>query len=154
MLDMKCDRRTFLFSSAAATCLALVSFAEDAPSDPWKKSDLIEPADLAQKINDKQVHILCVGFPQLYRKHRILNAQLAGPASQPDGLAALRTAAVHLSKKEEIVIYCGCCPMKDCPNTRPAYSALKSAGFENVKVLNLTRNLRLDWTEKGYPSEA
>jgi thiosulfate/3-mercaptopyruvate sulfurtransferase len=152
---MKCDRRTFLlFASAALSCTALPSIAEDAPSDPWKKSDLIEPADLAQKLNDKQVHVICIGFPQLYHKHRILHAQLAGPANQPDGLSALRAAAVHFSKKEEIVIYCGCCPMKDCPNTRPAYSALKSAGFESVRVLNLTRNLRLDWTEKGYPSEA
>lgn len=151
---MPLDRRTFIASlSAAICCAALRSSADEAISDPWSKQDLIEPADLLPRINDKQLRLFCVGFPQLYRKHRIAHAQLAGPVNQADGLSALRTATSHLPKTEEIVIYCGCCPMKDCPNTRPAYTALKSAGFQKVRVLNLPRNLRLDWVEKGYPSE-
>ena len=151
---MKCDRRTFLFLSSTALCsLALTAAAENPPTDPWSSTDLMEPAELAGKISDSHVHLLCVGFPQLYRKHRISHAQFAGPVSQPDGLKALQAAAARLPKNEEVVIYCGCCPMKDCPNIRPAYTALKSNGFENVKVLNLPRNLRLDWTEKGYPVE-
>jgi thiosulfate/3-mercaptopyruvate sulfurtransferase len=43
--------------------------------------------------------------------------------------------------------------MEKCPNIRPAFSALKSAGFQNVRVLELRTNLRTDWTAKGYPVE-
>jgi hypothetical protein len=34
----------------------------------------------------------------------------------PEGVATLRSAVQALPRNEEIVIYCGCCPMKNCPN--------------------------------------
>jgi 3-mercaptopyruvate sulfurtransferase SseA len=44
--------------------------------------------------------------------------------------------------------------MVKCPNVRPAYSALKAAGFKNVRVLDIPENFHADWVAKGYPTEA
>ena len=57
----------------------------------------------------------------------------------------------HFLKKRNIVIYCGCCPFKDCPNIRPAFSLLNSMKFTNHKLLNLPLNLKTDWINHGYP---
>ncbi len=117
--------------------------------------DLIEPAALAKLLNgpEKQPRIFCVTFPVLYRQKHIPHAQFAGPGSKPEGLAALQHAVMRLPRDTDIVIYCGCCPMKDCPNVRPAYRALKQLGFEKVRVLNLPTNFHTDWVAKGYPVE-
>jgi rhodanese-related sulfurtransferase len=128
---------------------------EGTTPDPWSKAELLEPADLVKilKIPGKPLHIICVTFPVLYRQKHIPHAVLAGPASKPEGIAALRTAVGKLPRNAEIVIYCGCCPMKTCPNIRPAYRALKEMGFNNLRVLNLPANFHTDWVAKGYPVE-
>jgi hypothetical protein len=75
---------------------------------------------------------------------------LAGPASKTEGIADLHPAVASLAKSSAIVIYCGCCPMKDCPNIRPAYRTLKELGFNNLRVLDLPTNFHTDWVLKGY----
>jgi hypothetical protein len=114
---------------------------------------LIEPLDLATVLNSHGAvpHVYCVAFPVLYRGKHILGAVFAGPASKTEGIADLRTAVRTLPKDAAIVIYCGCCPMKACPNIRPAYRTLKALGFSNLRVLDLPTNLHTDWTLKGYP---
>jgi hypothetical protein len=122
--------------------------------DPWPKSELLEPAALAQEIRSATPpHVLCVAFPVLYRARHILHAVDAGPGSKPEGLEALKKAAADLPKNADIVIYCGCCPMVKCPNIRPAYRALKDMGFTHVRVLNIATNMHADWYSKDYPSE-
>jgi hypothetical protein len=76
---------------------------------------------------------------------------LAGPASKKKGIADLRSAVAGLPKNAAIVIYCGCCPMKDCPNVGPAFRTLKELGFNNIRVLSLPTNFQTDWALKGYP---
>ena len=100
------------------------------------------------------LQIICVTFPILYRQKHIPGAQLAGPADKPEGLAKLKAAVAHLPRIEEIVIYCGCCPMDKCPNIRPAYRALKKTEFEHIRVLNLPTNFHTDWVAKGYPVDS
>ena len=59
----------------------------------------------------------------------------------------------RLSRDREVVIYCGCCPFRRCPNVRPAFELLKELKFTNAKLLNLPTSLQADWTSKDYPME-
>ncbi len=123
-------------------------------ADPWPRSDLLEPAELAHEIESaKPPTIICVAFPVLYRSRHILDAAGAGPGSKPEGIKAMKQAVAKLPKNADIVIYCGCCPMVRCPNIRPAYRALAEMGFTSVRVLNIPTNMHADWYEKKYPSE-
>lgn len=147
-------RRSFL-SSAASSLLIARAKGDETISDPRSKSELIEPADFVKRLSGQKepLHTICVSFPVLYRQKHIPHAQFAGPANKPEGVAALRRAVQALPRNEEIVIYCGCCPMKNCPNLRPAYRLLKELGFERLGLLDLPTNFRTDWVAKGYPVE-
>jgi hypothetical protein len=68
-------------------------------------------------------------------------------------LKELKALAGTMSKDSEVGIYCGCCPMKDCPNIRPPYETLKRMGFRAVRVLSIPNNMHNDWRTKGYPSD-
>ncbi|HEX4769604.1 MAG TPA: rhodanese-like domain-containing protein [Bryobacteraceae bacterium] len=148
------SRRDFVQLSA---CVMSLDFSASAASsdagDPWSGAELIEPAKLAALLSqgDKAHHVICVAFPALYKQRHISGAMFAGPGSKPEGIAALRTTLEKLTKSDPVVLYCGCCPMEDCPNIRPAYSAAKDLGFKNLRVLNLPNNFHTDWTAKGYP---
>ncbi|MBV8550946.1 MAG: rhodanese-like domain-containing protein [Acidobacteriaceae bacterium] len=147
-------RRALL--AAAASSVVARSLPGDAPvADPWSKDELMEPAALAQLLRTPQKPpvILAVAFPALYRQRHIAHAELAGPTSKPEGIAALKQAVAGLPQNAAVVIYCGCCPMGQCPNIRPAYRMLKDLGYTNLRVLNLPTNLHTDWTEKGFPVE-
>lgn len=123
-------------------------------SDPWSKSELLEPAALAQALRSaKPPIVLSVAFPVLYRSKHIIHAIQAGPTSKPEGIELLKKAVAALPKNADIVIYCGCCPMTKCPNVRPAYRTLKQMGFTHVRVLDIPTNMHTDWYTKGYPSE-
>jgi len=124
-------------------------------NDPWPKDKLLESAALAERLRKgSHPEIISVAFPVLYRQKHIPGARLAGPASKPEGIAQLKAAVAKLPKNTQIVIYCGCCPMTQCPNIRPAYSALHELGYTNVYVLNLPVNFHADWDQKGYPVES
>ena len=111
-------------------------------------------ATLASQLKSNAApHILYVGFPILFKGARIPSAVFAGPCSKKEGLDLLAQSVKALPHDADIVIYCGCCPFVRCPNVRPAYKALKDAGFTNVKVLQLDTNLHTDWVEKGYPTD-
>lgn len=131
---------------------ARAAHGEVAGKEPWSSAQLIEPESLAELLRSgKQPMIICAGFPVLYRQKHITHSVLAGPASKPEGIAQLKEAVATVPKGTEIVIYCGCCPMVQCPNLRPAFSLLASLGYKNVRVLNLPANFHTDWTSKGYP---
>ena len=144
----------------AAYCTLLViaalCFSQEPAADPWPKSMVIEPADLAASLRStaKQPTILCVAFPTLYNSKHITHAIYAGQGSKPEGIESLKKAVASLSKESDIVMYCGCCPMKMCPNIRPAYRALKEMGFTNVRILDVPTNMQTDWYSKDYPFEA
>jgi rhodanese-related sulfurtransferase len=146
------------FQGAAVS--AILSFssrlpAEDKSPDPWTKAELLEPSQLAVVMNSSgpRPQVFCVAFPVLYRTKHIIHAEFAGPGSKPEGIEALKSAVASVNKDSEIVLYCGCCPMTKCPNIRPAYKALKDAGFTKVRVLNIPNNFHTDWVAKGYPVE-
>lgn len=128
--------------------------AQAAPQNSWPAGTLVQPATLLKELHGtRPPAVLCVTFPFLYQAKHIPHARFAGPASKPEGLAKLRAAVSDLPKNAAIVVYCGCCPMKKCPNIRPAYETLRKLGFRDVRVLDLADNFHTDWVAKGYPVE-
>ncbi|MGH9344724.1 MAG: rhodanese-like domain-containing protein [Terriglobia bacterium] len=160
-------RKSKLFAvlcAAAVMALAYAGFyastrlsaAPPAAQDPWPQSQLMAPQTLAEELagKGKKPLIVCVGVPSLYQSAHIPGAQIEGPASEAAGLAKLKQWARRTPKSRRVVIYCGCCPFNVCPNIRPAYEALRKAGFTNIRVLALRSNFLTDWMDKGYPYEA
>jgi hypothetical protein len=145
------NRRAFLQLASSAVPL----LAADVPKNPWQDDDLMKPEDLALGLRkaDIPVSIICVAFPVLYRQRHIAGAVLAGPGSKPEGIEALKAALKNSDKDKLLVLYCGCCPMQQCPNIRPAYLVARDMGLVNVRVLNIPHNFHADWVARGYPVE-
>lgn len=141
-------KRIYPILLIAAAWLAVAFTATD-HHEPWTEDQLMAPADLAKILNDgtiPQPIILNIGSVG-----DIQGAESIGIAKNEDGLESLRTRLSSLPKDAEIVIYCGCCPFKDCPNVRPAFSLLTEMKFTDPKLLDLPDNLKVDWIDKGYP---
>ena len=122
---------------------------------PWSSDEALAPAELAAAIRGggPPPAIVYVGYKALFRTGHIPGAIFHGPASQPEGLSDLQQWAASQPKDRPVVVYCGCCPLEDCPNLVPAYSALKQLGFTKLRVLVLPVSFAADWVERGYPVE-
>lgn len=119
-------------------------------------SQLVAPETLVKELaarHSKKPVVVCVGFEALYRGAHIPEARYAGPAQQALGLSELKKWAASIPRRMPVVIYCGCCPMSECPNIRPAFGMLRREGFSHVYVLNLPNSFAKDWVEKDYPAE-
>jgi len=138
----------FLFLLISATGCKLKP--AELSNEPWNSSQLMEPAILAEQIgkNEKLPVIYNIG-----PSGKIKTSIYIGPAGEEVNLQKLKTDLAERDRNETIVIYCGCCPFKDCPNIRPAFSLLKNMGFRNPLLLNLPDNLKTDWIDKGYPMD-
>jgi thiosulfate/3-mercaptopyruvate sulfurtransferase len=129
---------------------------DSSATDPWSAAQLVQPAALVHQLNGparSRPLVLCVGFDFLYQSAHIPGALLYGPGREPSGLKALADAAKAWQHDRDIVIYCGCCPMKQCPNLRPAFRLLRDRGFTRLRVLDLERDFRQDWLQNTLPSE-
>jgi len=118
-------------------------------SEPWTQQQLLAPSALAKTINNTkaaQPLVYCIG-PQAIIKNSIE----IGSAQVPSNLKNFKQQISRLPKNANIVIYCGCCPFDVCPNVRPAVNLLKEMKFTNFKLLNLPRNIKVDWIDQGYP---
>ncbi|MGH9455582.1 MAG: rhodanese-like domain-containing protein [Terriglobia bacterium] len=128
--------------------------ASGVEANPWNASQVVEPAELAKAVSNESGEkpaVVCVGFDFLFRGAHIPGAAYAGPARDAKGLDALKKWASSIPRDHEVILYCGCCPLHQCPNVRPAFKALAGMGFKNVKVLYLPDNFQKDWVAKGYP---
>lgn len=130
------------------TCLSLLTIQKLVAQEPWSAEQLMQPKELAKKINnrDRAVVIFNVG-----PAGRIKNSIYIGPTQDEESLNLLKSKLSKLPKNTEVVIYCGCCPFKHCPNVRPAFKLLNEMHFSNAKLLNLSKNLKADWIDEGYP---
>jgi thiosulfate/3-mercaptopyruvate sulfurtransferase len=127
---------------------AITAFRQS-QTEPWTEEQLMQPERLAAIINDSTVAkplIINVG-----PVNSIKGAIKTGPAKEKDNLNELEKLLSKEDRKKAIVIYCGCCPFKDCPNIRPAFSLLTKMSFTNHKLLNMPHNLKTDWINHGYP---
>src|SRR5690606_32659954 len=110
--------------------------------EPWQIKQLMKPADLALLIGEGRsdsLHVYSIGPAGL-----IKGAVLIGETRDRANLAALKKAVSKLPKDAAVVLYCGCCPFKDCPNIRPAFEMLNKHGSMNHKLLDLSQNLKVD----------
>ncbi len=104
------------------------------------------------EVQSGKLVLIHVGFRVMYEIAHVPGSTYTGSASTPEGITELRKFAAKLPRKQQIVIYCGCCPWNHCPNIRPAFEALKQMGFSNLKALDIPQRLGDDWTAKGYPT--
>ena len=136
---------------AAAILFSSITPALPQSDNPWTDKQLKDPAVLAAAIADPKAPrpvIFNVGPVQ-----QIKGAIAIGPATKPDNLEKLKQQLAKLPKDKEVIIYCGCCPFRRCPNVRPAFELLQKLKFKNAKLLNLPTSLNDDWISKGYPLE-
>src|ERR1700680_35727 len=118
-------------------------------TEPWRPDQLMEPKDLAVILNSSTVVkplIISVGPAGL-----IKDAVYIGPVHDKENFDKLKEFLSKEKKDRQIIIYCGCCPFEHCPNIRPAFKLLNDMKFTNQKLLNLSRNLKADWINNGYP---
>jgi len=139
--------------TALAIAVGLWSLGSTAlqADEPWTDKELKDPAALAATLSDpKAAHpvILNIGSVQ-----QIKGAVSIGPTGVEENLDKLKQRLTKLPKDKEVIIYCGCCPFRRCPNVRPAFELLKKMKFTKAKLLNLPNNLNDDWISKGYPME-
>ena len=119
--------------------------------DPWKNSELIQPDSLNLLLKNNEVAqplILNIG-----PMGQIKGAKWIGGANTELARQKIIETVKETEKNKYIVIYCGCCTAKNCPNIRPAFTLLKEKGFNNVAVLNIEHDLQSDWIAKSYPME-
>ncbi|HLG36252.1 MAG TPA: rhodanese-like domain-containing protein [Bacteroidia bacterium] len=144
------------FSPITLAILAVIAasvlfFSFQNTTEPWTEKQLMEPADLAKIIRDssaKKPLLFSIGFGG-----GIKGSIDMGASRDKVNLDKFEAALSKLPKDADIVIYCGCCPFKPCPNIRPAFRLLNDMKFTNHKLLNLRQNLKTDWIDKGYAEE-
>ena len=119
--------------------------------EPWTDKELKDPAALAATLADAKAPkpaIFNIGPVQ-----DIKGAISIGPTVVPENLEKLKQRLAKIPKDKEVIIYCGCCPFRRCPNIRPAFEVLKKLKFTKARLLNLPTSLNDDWISKGYPME-
>ncbi len=118
--------------------------------EPWGMSQLLEPKLIS--------HIIYIGkdIPKIISIGPgvvIKNSIGIGECRYNENIEKLKSLVSSFSKDDEIVLYCGCCPFKNCPNIRPAFALINKLGFKNHKLLNIKNNIKADWIDMGYQTE-
>jgi len=119
--------------------------------DPWTAKELIEPDALVNMLGSSSAQ-----KPVIYNIGPMANIKGAitiGSTANKAGLDKLAKALESVPKDKMVVIYCGCCPFRNCPNIRPAFNLLKEKGYTNIRLLNLKQNLKVNWIDNGYPMQ-
>lgn len=139
-------------------CLFTFSNLSAQDSEPWTEAQLMNPADLAEMIEENTAEVLPLilavnpdGMHRLDYEAGIAGAIWFGEAEDEGNLHKLRLYLEEVDRDVEIVLYCGCCPFAMCPNIRPAFELLNAMGFKNHKLLDLPDNIVDDWIDHGYP---
>jgi hypothetical protein len=134
-----------LFTILFLVCTTFV-FAQD----PWKKEQIMPTKELADRITSgKDLPIILNTGPM----DQIKGAIKVGAVNSAEGLQKLKSELAKGNKKQEVVVYCGCCSYANCPNIRPAFNEATKMGYKKVRVLDIPEGFGQDWTAKGYPQE-
>lgn len=136
----------FLF---AFTMMFCTKISAQQNKEPWSSNQLITPKILADKILKQQTEnilIISVGPDDL-----IEGSIHIGPGRDQENIAKLKALLEKTPKDKDIVIYCGCCPFDKCPNIRPPFQLLMDTDFTNATLLDLPKNIKVDWLDKDYP---
>jgi thiosulfate/3-mercaptopyruvate sulfurtransferase len=148
---MRTNSTRSLITLAAVVLLAGATRTFPQTENPWTEEELKDPAALAKVIKDPKAPkpvIFNIGPAR-----QIKGAIRIGPVSKSANLEQLKQQLAKLPKDREVIIYCGCCPFRRCPNIRPAFELLKEMKFTKPRLLHLPNDLNEDWVSKGYPME-
>jgi len=116
----------------------------------WTNDQLLQPSDLAATLKDnKEVAVIFSVGPGAIIPH----SRDMGMIKEQQNMKKFKQELENLPKDTSIIIYCGCCPYEHCPNVRPAIQLLKDMKFTNYKLLDLPDNIKIDWINKGYPTQ-
>ena len=116
----------------------------------WTSDDLLEPSDLSASIkSNKSIPLIFSIGPGAI----IPYSKDIGMVKETENMQKFTDQLSTLAKGTQIVIYCGCCPFEHCPNVRPAIQLLKDLKFTNYKLLDLPHNIKIDWIDKGFPTQ-
>lgn len=118
-------------------------------TDPWTPQQLLSTKVLSTRITQNkmdQTILINIGPDAV-----IKNSFNLGPVQNKGNQEKLQNYLKKVSKDKEVVLYCGCCPFEKCPNIRPAFKSLIAMGYKNTKLLNIPKNIKVDWIDKGYP---
>jgi hypothetical protein len=145
--------------AAVAVACDRHSAAEQTSATPaaQRLGPMLEPAELVKHLDDVKAGrtvVLHVGPSVLFQHAHVPGARALGEAGTDAGYQALVKAIAATPKDKQIVVYCGCCPYRNCPNVHPANKALHASGRKDFKLLDLPTNFRTDWEKKGYPVES
>jgi hypothetical protein len=134
----------------ALSAVLMFNFAS-AQQEQIKKENLMDPKELAQKLNDsKPVKPIVFNVGTVDQIKTAINT---GGVSSDEGFKKFRYEVSKISKDKEVVVYCGCCTSSNCPNIRPAHKYLIDQGFKKPKILDLPTGIKEDWVQKDYPVE-
>ena len=142
-------KKTIQLSTFAFLMLLCGITQAQTKTEPWTDAELKPTQELADQINDtgkKKPLIINIG-PQAVIKGSVD----VGPGGEKENVKKLEKLLAKQDKNQEVVLYCGCCPFERCPNVRPAFTALKQQGFTKARLLNIPKNIKTDWIDKGYP---
>jgi thiosulfate/3-mercaptopyruvate sulfurtransferase len=151
-LTVRLPRRAILTGILAAPLLAgCRSKDENETIGPLVSADAL--AARLDDVKSGKIAVFYVGPDALFGRGHVPGARNVGEVSTEPGRRALIDALAKLPPETEIVVYCGCCPYKNCPNVRPASAVIREAGRTNARVLDLPTRFATDWADKGYPVE-
>lgn len=149
-----CSRRQFTVG-AASVLIGIGCHKEGAAGDE-PIGPLLPPSVLAGRIDEVRsgkIAVFYIGPDALFARGHVPGARRLAPLDSEAGQKQLAGALANVSAETEIVLYCGCCPVRNCPNVRPASAAVRSLRRTNAYVLDLPTRFATDWAEKGYPVE-
>lgn len=149
-------RREFLAGLLPGLLAAGCRSKGEAPLADESIGPLLAPATLASRLDDVnagKIAVLYVGPDALFVRGRVPGARNVGAIDSDEGRKNLSDALGKVPAETEVVLYCGCCPVRSCPNVRPASAVLRALGRPNARVLDLPTRFAADWTDKGYPVE-
>jgi thiosulfate/3-mercaptopyruvate sulfurtransferase len=116
----------------------------------WTSDQLMQPSELSTILkNDKNIPVIFSVGPSATIPH----SKNIGMIKEAENMKKFKDELSALPKDTPIVVYCGCCPYEHCPNVRPAIQLLKDMKFTNYKLLDLPHNIKMDWINKGYPTQ-
>ena len=109
--------------------------------------------DVDDDVRAGKIAVFYVGPEMLFSKGRVPGAKQLPALDSDEGPRALREALARVPPETEIVVYCGCCPVRNCPNVRPASAAIRALKRANAHVLDLPTRFSTDWSDKGFAVE-
>ncbi|MDP1623210.1 MAG: hypothetical protein Q8M08_12825 [Bacteroidales bacterium] len=144
-------KKSFLIAALSLLLTTISGIISAQTGEPWTSKDLLAPAALAGMIdNPKGPKPVIFNIGPLAGIKGSINI---GSTVNKANLDKLSKSLAGVPKDKMVILYCGCCPFRNCPNIRPAFSLLTAQGYTNPKLLNLPQNLKVDWTDYGYPMD-